>query len=77
MEHEILFLSLDKLYSTKKEKDYYIARYLIDNSPVQDFISKETFEKLTIRKLEGLKKYIAKFNINASQRTFSLFDIKA
>lgn len=61
MENEIVFLSLDKLHSDKKDKDYYKLTCLLDSKNCDVFLSKETYEKLSIRKLEYLKKYIAVF----------------
>ena len=61
MENKVSFLSLDKKFSSKKQKDYFSITVLLDGKQCECFISKETFDKLSIRKLEYLKEYTAFF----------------
>lgn len=78
MENKIIFLSLEQIHSEKKNQDYYIVRYLLNKKPVEEFVTKEVFEKLSIKKLEYLKEYTGIFNLGNTSRGMSvvLFDIK-
>lgn len=78
MENKIMFLTMEKIHSEKKNQDYYIVRYILNKKAVEEFVSKEVFEKLSIKKLEYLKEYTGIFNVGNTSRGMSvvLFDIK-
>lgn len=76
MEAEIIFMNVDSLHSEKTGKDYYKAYYLQEKKPVEEFISKEVYEKIRIKNLKYLSTYTGVFKINPVSRKIVLFDIK-
>lgn len=76
MELEIIFMNVDALHSEKTGKDYYKVYYLQEKKPVEEFITKETYEKIRIKNLKYLGTYTGIFKINPVSRKIILFDIK-
>lgn len=76
MELEIIFMNVDSLHSEKTGKDYYKVYYLQEKKPVEEFITKETYEKIRIKNLKYLVTYTGIFKINPVSRKIFLFDIK-
>lgn len=75
MEFEITFMNIDTLHSEKTGKDYYKIYYLQEKKPVEEFISKEIYEKIKIKNLKYLQNCKAIFKINQTSRKLMIFDI--
>lgn len=75
MENKILFLTMEQIHSEKKNKDYYIIRYLLDKKHQEDFVPQEVFDKIKLKNPQYLKEYTAIFNLG-SNKNLVLFDIK-
>lgn len=75
MENKILFLTMETIHSNKKNQDYYIIRYLLDKKHQEDFVSKEVYDKISLKNLQYLKEYTGIFTLG-SNKHLVLFDIK-
>ena len=76
MEFEIIFMTIENLHSEKTGKDYYKVTYLQEKKPVDEFITKEIYEKIRVKNLKYLGTYTGVFKINPVSRKVILFDIK-
>lgn len=76
MEKEIVYVNIDKFYSKKRNETFYQVHYIANKKCIIEFISEELYNTLNILKLEYLSKYIGIFDLNASNRTIQLVNIK-
>lgn len=77
MERKILFLGVRKLFSKKKEQDYYMVDYVDNkNVPQTDYITLEEYNRIA-EKTKGIsrKEIIGIFEINSFKQIY-LTDIK-
>ena len=74
MEKEIFLIGVRKIYSLKKQQNYYMVDYVKDDIPKTDYISAEEYNNLA-KKQKPYTKMIGIFGLNSYDKVY-LTDLK-
>lgn len=74
MEKEIFLIGVRKIYSLKKERNYFMVDYVKDGIPKTDYISSEEYDNFA-KKQKPYSKCIGVFSVNSYDRVY-LSDLK-